>query len=251
MTRSNATATATRSPASARSPSTSPVAPRSPCRPATPTNPGTSTATACRATASARWRDELDSAADSSLACACTEITLPNCAFLRSGAAPLRSAATALPAPRSELSSRQLDVSPGRFPQCAHGHPDALAVLGHGRPEPETAAALVAGESLPVAGHALVLVPGIIDGADLEAGGDHGPRFSRHPRVAGQLDAHQLTLGGDALDHGRGLLQRQPHDQPAMLRSPEPGGSLGDAAAPPASPLIAPAAPAARYTRHQ
>jgi acyl-CoA synthetase (AMP-forming)/AMP-acid ligase II len=44
--------------------------------------------------------------------------------------------------------------------------------------------------------------------------------------VAVQLDAHQLTLGGDALDHGRGVLQRQPHDQPAMLRNPEPGGLL-------------------------
>ena len=45
---------------------------------------------------------------------------------------------------------------------------------GTGGQNQKAAVALVAGEALPVAGHALVLVPGIIDGADLKAGGDHG-----------------------------------------------------------------------------
>src|SRR5262249_30759290 len=44
---------------------------------------------------------------------------------------------------------RQFDFGPGRFPQCAHGHPDALAGRGHGRPEPEVAVALMAGEAAP------------------------------------------------------------------------------------------------------
>jgi transposase len=92
----------------------------------------------------------------------------------------------------------------------------------------------MARRALPVAGHALVLVPGIIDGADLKTGGDHGQVRPVHPRMTVQLDAHQVILGEDALDHGRGVFQRQPHGQgqPAMLRSPEPGGLQVDAAAP-------------------
>jgi hypothetical protein len=54
-----------------------------------------------------------------------------------------------------------------------------------------------------------MLVPGVIGGAHLEAGRDHGPVLSCHPGVAIQLDAHQFTLGGDALDHGGGMLLRQ------------------------------------------
>ena len=45
-----------------------------------------------------------------------------------------------------DLSPRQLDLGPGRFPQRAHGHPEALAGRVYRRPEPESAAALVAGE---------------------------------------------------------------------------------------------------------
>lgn len=45
-----------------------------------------------------------------------------------------------------ELLSRQLDVSPGRFSQCVHGHPDALAGRRHGQPEPEAAAAFPTGK---------------------------------------------------------------------------------------------------------
>jgi hypothetical protein len=52
-----------------------------------------------------------------------------------------------------------------------------------------------------------VLVPGIITGADLKAGGDHGHYFPITQGVAIQLDAHQVTLCGDALDYGRGVLQ--------------------------------------------
>lgn len=48
-------------------------------------------------------------------------------------------------------------------------------------------------------------------------------------------------MGGDSLDHGRGVLQRQPHDQPAMLRRPEPSGLLAGAADPPVSQLNVPA----------
>src|SRR5215469_715320 len=143
-------------------------------------------------------------------------------------------------------SSRQLDLGPGCFPHRAHGHPDLLAILGHRRPEPEAAAALVAGGALPVTGHSLVLIAGVISGAHPEAGRDHGPVLPHHPGMAVELDAHQLTLGGDTLDHRGGVLKRQPHHQPAMLAGPELAGPLMSAAAPAVSQLGVPARLTAR-----
>src|SRR6266487_6294355 len=76
----------------------------------------------------------------------------------------------------------QFDLGPGGFPQRAHGYPDAFAGGLYWRPEPEAAGALVGGGALPIAGHALVLVPRVVGGVHLEAGCDHGPVFPVYPR---------------------------------------------------------------------
>jgi hypothetical protein len=72
--------------------------------------------------------------------------------------------------------------------------------------------------------HAVMLIPGVIGSADLEAGRDHGAVFPVCPGVAIELDARQLVLGGDALGHGGGVLQRQPCCQSAMFGGPVSGG---------------------------
>jgi hypothetical protein len=74
-----------------------------------------------------------------------------------------------------------------------------------------------------------MIVAGVIGSTDLEAGRDHGPVFPHHPGVAVQLDAHQLALRRDVLDHGGGVLQRQPHFQLAVLRRRRTGRLLASA----------------------
>jgi hypothetical protein len=48
-----------------------------------------------------------------------------------------------------------------------------------------------------------MLVPGVVDGAHLEAGCDHGPVFTHYPGMPVELNAHLLALGGDTLKSPR------------------------------------------------
>ena len=121
---------------------------------------------------------------------------------------------------------------PGRFPQRAHGHPHALAGRGHWRPEEEAAGALISGEAAQSPGMPVYSFPASSVAPHPEARRDHGPVFPPHPGVPIQLDTDQFSLGGDALDHRRGVLQRKARHQPAMLPWLEVGGGVR-AAAPP------------------
>src|SRR6266545_5094968 len=146
---------------------------------------------------------------------------------------------------------------PGGFPQRAHRHLEALAGRVNRRPEPEAATALELGGALPATGYAFVFVPGVVDGAHLEAGCDHGPVFTPYPGMPVELNAHQLALGGDTLNHRGRVLQRQPRRQPTMFRWPEvhrtrhdvcsspAPGHLAGAAAPAVSQRRVPAGPVA------
>ena len=95
-------------------------------------------------------------------------------------------------------------------------------------------------ESLPPPSHALVLVPGVIDGADLEAGRDHGPVLRRTQGWPYSWTLTRSTLGRDTLDHCGGVLQRSRTASPrcsaaeihapgmtSAVPGPEPPGGRG------------------------
>ena len=131
---------------------------------------------------------------------------------------------------------RQLENRPGRFPQCAYGHPHALAGCGHWRPRRRSCRCPhLRGKPLQSPGMPVYSLPA-----------SSVARARKHGAIIGQCSPHtqgcpynwtpaQFSLGGDALDHRRGVLQRKgaPH-QPATLPWLEVGGGVR-AAAPPGS----------------
>src|SRR5229473_2378225 len=115
-----------------------------------------------------------------------------------------------------DLWPRQPDVGPGGFPQGAHGHPHARPGRVHRRPEPEAAAALATGETLPVTRLAVVLLPGValVRPAPPAADQRSVPARFRGPGGAPRPGAgdRQGADGHEAVRHGR-------HDLGGLVRA--------------------------------
>ncbi len=135
---------------------------------------------------------------------------------------------------------------PGGFPQGGYGHAEAPDVGAYGRPKPESAAALMIGQAMPVTGHPHVHRAGLVSRLDLETRRDHRPVLAHHPGVAVQLDAHQVAVDGEAFNHGCGVVKRKPDRQAELMTMRWTGTrSLVGAVAPSVHQRFLPGAPAA------